>query len=322
MLLSVIVPVYSTAPYLRPCLESILSQTFRDWELILVDDASTDGSEQICDEYAEKDPRIRVIHHEHGGPARARNQGLQQAVGEVIAFVDSDDQLHPEYLATLLHIMTQEQADVVLTRLDTSWYKLFKAPLLKSLGDKSGTVHSYTGREALERMLYQQDIHSAPFKLYRRAVLGQTPFPEQYVAYEDLYAMLDIFAQSQKVCVTDAPLYSYHKRPDGTLCTASVHDGRALDVMSEVRAWVSSYDTSLLPAVRAREVSLAFHLLRLMCRKNSQQNHAQQIDEQQNQRALRSACWQLIRSHRSAALRDPKMRLKNKLALLLSYLMH
>ena len=91
--LSIIVPVYNVEKYLARCIDSILAQTFTDFELILVDDGSTDNSGEICDEYAGKDPRIIVIHKENGGVSSARNHGLDIARGEYITFVDSDDQI-------------------------------------------------------------------------------------------------------------------------------------------------------------------------------------------------------------------------------------
>lgn len=109
--LSVIVPVYNTEKYLRECIDSILAQTYQDFELILVNDGSTDGSGAICDAYADKDPRIRVIHQENGGITVARKSGVRIARGEYVTFVDSDDWIDKD----MYHIMlTGESADVVL----------------------------------------------------------------------------------------------------------------------------------------------------------------------------------------------------------------
>ena len=99
---SIITPVYNPGPHLVPCLESILSQTVQDWELILVDDGSTDGSGEICDAYAAKDPRIRVIHTPRSGPGAARNTGMDAATAPWICFVDADDTIGNDYLAILL----------------------------------------------------------------------------------------------------------------------------------------------------------------------------------------------------------------------------
>lgn len=111
--LSIIVPVFNTEKYLRECVDSILAQTFTDFELILVDDGSKDSSLEICKEYEKKDKRVKVIHQENGGPGKARNKGLENATGEWIGFVDSDDWIEKETYETALNIAKQKNADLV-----------------------------------------------------------------------------------------------------------------------------------------------------------------------------------------------------------------
>jgi len=112
--ISVIVPVYNAAPYLHRCIDSILAQTFTDFELLLIDDGSTDGSGRFCDEYADKDGRIRVFHKENGGVSSARNVGLDNACGEWIAFCDSDDRVFPEWLENFGTTDCGSDVDVLL----------------------------------------------------------------------------------------------------------------------------------------------------------------------------------------------------------------
>lgn len=109
MLVSVIVPVYNAGVYLEKCINSILGQTLRDFELILCDDGSTDGSGAICDEYAARDPRIQVIHQKNGGSSAARNAGIRKASGEFFSFIDSDDYVEPDFLETLLKPVIRER---------------------------------------------------------------------------------------------------------------------------------------------------------------------------------------------------------------------
>ena len=110
--ISVIVPVYNVEKYLRKCIESILNQTFREFELILVDDGSTDSSGKICDEYALKDSRIKVIHKENGGASSARNAGLDVAKGEYIGFVDSDDWIEMDMYGELYRLIKENNTDI------------------------------------------------------------------------------------------------------------------------------------------------------------------------------------------------------------------
>lgn len=118
--ISVIVPVYNVEQYLKECVDSILNQTFRDFELILVDDGSTDKSGMICDAYANEDPRIIVFHQQNAGAAAARNRGLDVARGEYIAFVDSDDAINNTYLQKLLCSIMEKQADVSMCQWSNS----------------------------------------------------------------------------------------------------------------------------------------------------------------------------------------------------------
>lgn len=311
-MISIVVPVYNTAPYLSSCLDSILCQTVTDWELILVDDGSTDGSGAICDEYAAKDSRIQVLHQANQGPAKARNLGIAKSQGELIAFIDSDDLLHVQYLEQLIETMQKEDCDIVFAPYVLQGEEdraRFTPQRLTEALPKKFNVKSFSGREAIESMLYQQEVNSSPIKLYRREVLSAETFPEQFVAYEDLYAMLGLYANCKKICWVDLPIYYYFKRMDGTLNDNSVRDSRALEVLQSVRTWIERYDTTLLPAVNSRELSLAFNILRIQRKFGKQQSNT-----------LSEACWQVIKRNRKSSLFDPKMRLKNKLAILLSYL--
>jgi glycosyltransferase involved in cell wall biosynthesis len=112
--LSIIVPVYNAEAFLAGCIESVLAQTFADYELLLIDDGSTDGSGEICDRYATRDVRVRVLHLPNGGPASARNEGLDVAVGRYIQFIDADDELEPECCAVFRDMARESDADVVL----------------------------------------------------------------------------------------------------------------------------------------------------------------------------------------------------------------
>lgn len=314
-MVSIIVPVYNEALYLAPCIESVISQTVSDWELILVDDGSTDGSAEICDDYAVRDARISVLHETNGGPARARNLGIKRAKGDYVAFIDGDDLLHAQYLESLLNVMQAQKADVVqspyvlLSEADYAHYT--PARLQQPLPTKTAKIKRFTPREAIESMLYQQEVNSSPFKLFSRQVLTENCFPEQFVAYEDLYAMLGIYACSSSICSVQLPIYYYFKRQGGTLNTWSLKGRKALAVMKSVELWVNDYDASLLPAVRSRELSMAFNILRILSKTGKQESYE----------ALSADCWRIIRSNRKERLLDPKMRLKNKLGILFSFLL-
>ena len=117
-MITIIVPVYNVEKYLHDCIESILNQTYKDFELILVDDGSKDNSGKICDEFAQKDYRINTIHQKNAGEGMARNAGLEIANGEWMVFVDSDDYIRPDYIKDLLKAQNDSNADIVISGMD------------------------------------------------------------------------------------------------------------------------------------------------------------------------------------------------------------
>src|SRR5574344_122915 len=148
-LVSIIVPVYKVEPYLKRCLDIILNQTYKNIEIILVDDGSPDKCPQICDEYAKKDNRIIVIHQENGGLSAARNTGLDIAKGEYISFVDSDDWVHLQYIEVLLTSALKENADIIIgnhIRVNNS---------LIQHEDKYLNIKSYRSLDALNILIYK-----------------------------------------------------------------------------------------------------------------------------------------------------------------------
>ena len=114
--ISIIIPVYNVEDYLSMCIESVIAQTYKDWELILVDDGSPDNSGSICDEYASRDPRIRVIHKKNAGVSAARNTGIEAANGEWISFIDSDDWVDTDYLEKFE--LDKDDADLIIQGLE------------------------------------------------------------------------------------------------------------------------------------------------------------------------------------------------------------
>ena len=121
-LVSMIIPVYGVEAYLGECLETVLNQTYKNLEIILIDDESPDRCPEICDQYAQKDERIKVIHQKNGGAANARNHGLDMATGEYICFIDSDDKIENNYVEKLLGAIKENKAEVVVCSFK-QWYK-------------------------------------------------------------------------------------------------------------------------------------------------------------------------------------------------------
>ena len=202
---SVIVPIYNVEPFLRECADSILAQTFTDLELVLVDDGSPDGCPAICDEYAERDARIRVIHKENGGLSDARNVGLEAAAGEYISFVDGDDMIAPRFLELLL----STGGDVAQCGFCTG------GP--EELADEVA-FESVDPREICRRMCMDSrgDYTVVWNKLWRREVLEEIRFPVGR-QHEDEFFTWRAYGQSVACAVTEAPLYYYRQRRDSIM---------------------------------------------------------------------------------------------------------
>ena len=203
--ISIIVPVYKVEKYLRQCLESILSQTFVSWECIVVDDGSPDGCGAICDEFAARDTRFRVIHKPNEGLSIARNTALKAAEGAFIAFVDSDDWVEPEYLQTLYDLIIEYDADVSQIGIIRE-YTTFTRPLTFS-----GDIRVLTGHRPFAEIMRDKTVRSYVWnKLYRREIV-QEGFPEGRL-FEDVYAQSNWFARVHKMVLSPKMLYHYRMR--------------------------------------------------------------------------------------------------------------
>ena len=208
-MVSVIVPVYKVEKYLRECVDSILSQTYTDFELILVDDGSPDSCGAICDEYAAKDSRIRVIHQENQGQAGARNTALDVAEGEYITFIDSDDIVSEVYLETLLDAM-QKDTDVTACK-----FLHFEdsAKLAPSRGEIC--AKSYNSESVVVAIYNGQISIGACGKLYRASIIGDVTFPVGRIHEDSVFTPLVCYA-ARKVVLLDAGLYYYRRHQNST----------------------------------------------------------------------------------------------------------
>lgn len=202
---SIIVPVYKVERYLRQCVDSILAQTFTDWELILVDDGSPDGSGAICDDYAAADSRVRVLHTPNGGLSRARNRALAVARGEYVSFIDSDDWVDLDFIASLHRNIIASGADIAVTGHVLEYVDRSRP------SSTERTVTTLSGTDALVALYYDKQIRSfACDKLVKRSIMTEM-FPEG-MYYEDIFVMIKWFSNAEKVVVATDPYYHYRQR--------------------------------------------------------------------------------------------------------------
>lgn len=222
--ISVIIPVYNNAVYLPQCLDSLLSQSFQDYECIIVDDGSTDGSAVICDDYQKRDHKLRVFHIENQGVSHARNIGIEEAKGEWISFVDSDDWIEPNYLSTL-YKQTDINTDVVIGNMffncgEKQIVKTCSKPLLRK-GDfpsyPLATLVPDCGR-ADGLYISMELMSSACNKLTRKSLLDKyhIRFNEQIFLNEDGLFHLNCYIKAKDFIILGTPLYHYRIRLDSS----------------------------------------------------------------------------------------------------------
>lgn len=228
--ISIIVPVYKAEKYIRKCLDSIIAQTFSDWECILVDDGSPDASGAICDEYAAADSRFRVIHKENGGVSSARQKGLDTAVGEYIIHVDSDDWIENEMLSELYSTAQDNDADIVicdffLDTLNSSEYACQKPKSLQSVD--------------IMRQLILQQLHGSCWnKLVSRecCLLHNAHFPENLVYWEDQFFWYQVLPHNVKVVYLPKAFYHYDRISNNNSLSSDISSKKF-----ESMKWITDY---------------------------------------------------------------------------------
>ena len=210
-LISIIVPVYKVEKYLSKCLDSIVCQTYKKIEIILVDDGSPDNSGNICEEYAAKDNRIKVIHKENGGLSDARNAGLKIATGEYIGFVDSDDYIEEDMFETMYKLIKMYDADISIVS-----YKEWKNG--RVLNDmNSEELDLYNKVEAIRELLIDSKIQSYMWnKLFKRQLFENTEFPLGK-NFEDIATTLKLFEICEKIVRVETAKYNYIRRDDSII---------------------------------------------------------------------------------------------------------
>lgn len=208
--ISIIVPVYQVKEYLYECLNSIKFQTFTNWELIIIDDGSTDGSELICDNFASEN--VKVIHQSNKGLSMARNVGLEMASGEYISFIDSDDVIKSDFLEKLVFIAEQYKADIICTHLQS----INK----KTIFEDSEKITLFNNEEAMKELLLQNLFnHGVCTKLYKDSLAKQIKFLEGYTSEDVLYSY-QLFKLAKKIVFTTYRGYLYRVRPNSISTSA------------------------------------------------------------------------------------------------------
>lgn len=207
---SIIVPVYKVEKYLDRCVQSIVSQTYKDLEIILVDDGSPDHCPAMCDAWVAKDDRVQVIHKENGGLSSARNAGLEIATGAFLQFTDSDDWLEPEMIAYLVDLAERSEADVVRC----GYFESYETDEPDHSIGESRCMHPNAANQIIDLMNDGYLSGVVWNKLYRRVVVGDVRYDSADGCSEDIMYNFRVLSKTQKVVYGDKPLYHYAVRAD------------------------------------------------------------------------------------------------------------
>ena len=262
---SIVVPVYNVEDCLSYCVDSLRQQTYKNIEIILVDDGSTDSSGEICDQYAQEDERIKVLHIENGGLSNARNTGVKESSTDWIVFIDSDDYYDHRAIEYLVELRDKYRVDLVATPvIEVRNYE--NSDFLGDFREKySGKLDR---RTALEQMFYGNYVgtHSGG-KLYKKEILLRFPYPNGML-YEDLALAYEHIASCENIAVSDLNLYKYYRRP-GSIVNSKYSD-RLLDFYKAME-WNRSYverdysgDRDMRRALNVRYVFNGLHIVHAM----------------------------------------------------------
>lgn len=225
---SIIIPIYNVEPYLERCLNSVLAQTWTEWECILINDGSKDNSPAIARKYVEKDNRFVLISQENRGLSAARNRGIRKSSGMYICFLDSDDFLAPNFLERMLKCIVSNQADVTVCR-----YIRFGEQDIPQKNNRNGMEEILSPLQAVKKVLVARERYmiTAWGKIYKRELFDDIEYPEGKV-HEDEFVTYKIYAKCQKIVTISDKLYYYFVRGNSIMGQYTV---KRLDILEAFR---------------------------------------------------------------------------------------
>ena len=248
--ISVIVPVYNVEAYLERCVESILQQTYAHFELILINDGSTDSSGQICDHLASQYENIKVYHIGNAGVSNARNMGIQLATGSWVTFIDSDDFVTQDYLATLASAVEGVNVGFVIAPLHH-----IKNGIVTDLPSHSGKTELWSTEETMKELLMTTRTSFFPVaKLFKRDLLADEKFNTNYHLAEDALFLTELLLKTRCSSVfIDKPIYYYDHREGSATTSVNQHVFDTIEVYKHIIAQVSQAFPDLKPELKNRE---------------------------------------------------------------------
>lgn len=299
---SIIVPVYKVEPYLAACVESLLRQTYREIEIILVDDGSPDNCGIMCDAYALRDSRVKVIHQENQGLSVARNSGTDVASGEYIMYLDADDYLSSDCISKSVQMCNDHNADIAIMRM----MNVSEETNEEIRCNEKEFIKVMSPEEAIEASLYQVMFSCSMGKFYKKNILDGIKFPAGRLS-EDLATCHLFLDKAKRVVYTNAVGYYYRQHSNSISHNISPKRMDALEWALNIEKFCEEKYPNILPAAKCRTFNVAVHLL--LDLPNDGEMHDKYFKE----------LWKEIRRTRLQTLFSKKARFREKAAALLSF---
>ena len=300
-LISIVVPIWNVELYLKKCVDSLINQTYKKIEILLVDDGSPDNCSQICDEYAKIDNRIKVYHKKNGGLSDARNYGIIHCKGKYISFVDSDDYVESTYIEKLYKALTETNSDISMC----FHYVEYPNKTLVRNGKKQITFDSH---EALFDLLYSKNIDTSSWaKLYRRELFKDIRFPVGKL-FEDTATTYKLLDASKKIVSINDCLYHYVIRKNSiTTGKFNMKKLDLIDVTFEMQNYLLKKYPDFKDAITRRLMYAYFS------------TYNQYIDSNEKNKEIEKKITSYIIDNRKNVLKDPNLPKRDRLALLSTY---
>lgn len=307
-LISIVVPIYNVSKYLIECLDSLKSQSYSNIEVLLINDGSTDNSEQLCLDYLKFDNRFKYYFKENGGLSDARNYGIVRASGQYIMFIDSDDIVHRSYVETLYNMMLYHNSDIAMC----GYQRFFKNEDIENpLGNTSFVCSK---EKVLEKILYQncQNVFSvsAACKLYRTSIFNEIRFPVGKYN-EDMYIIFDVINNSQTVSVIDRNLYYYRINPSSI--TQEKFSKKRMDAIEASKILLEKCETSIPILANGAICMIYSRAVELLTIAKFSTNKNEFVNE-------KNELISIIKKYRNNVLFDNKCRKKARMSAVLSYI--
>lgn len=301
--ISIIIPIYNSMPYLEACIESVKSQTYKNIEIILVDDGSTDESYQYCDMVAKSDSRVLVIHKKNGGLSSARNAGIKIASGKYITFLDSDDYLSTDFVKKTLKLCQNNDAEIAILNM-----KYIVENEAEEINDEVNHKQLiFDSENAIKESLIQKRYTcSAPGKIYQKDLFKEIEFPEGNLS-EDLAICHVVLDEANRIVYSYEYGYYYRQHAESIMHVFNERRMDALKWALEIEDFCLDRYPDLSHIAKARTFNVSVHLLLDL------------LKDQKEHRKIKNILWKQIKRTRKTTIISRDVRLVDKIAALLSY---